>query len=249
MCVKRGNVKEDKHLAPPATPPPRRFSSWLCSRRKGGRRLFVVSLAGVSTLPLPSLRSGYNSWTRVLGVSTLGLLGILPRAPWFDCGNCTRLQVVEQLMGRAQGPAVTKGNLFFSLFLIVVAPARRRRLRPRGRRPRGRRIHAHSASHLHTSPHTHSSSRDVGREGNLKAGGRWGLARVRGFSSYWAVWRLREMKGRVAGEHSQSSTLGDRNGFHPGNFPSCLTPVSFPWWEPKANQGAPSRCRPGTCAA
>lgn len=206
-------------------------------------------MAGVSTLPLPSLRTGYNSWTRVLGVSTLGPLGILPRAPWFDCGNCTRLQVVEQLMGRAQGPAVTKGNLFFSLFLIVVAPARRRRLRPRGRRPRGRRIHAHSDSHLHTRPHTHSSSRDVGREGNLTAGGCGGLARVRGFSSHWAVWRLREMKGRVAGGHSQSSTLGDRNGFHPGNFPSCLTPVSFSWWEPKANQGALSLCRPGTCAA
>ena len=138
----------------------------------------------------------------------------------------TGLQVVEQLMGRSQGPAVTKGNLFFSHFLIVVALARRRHLRPRGRQPRGCRIHAHSPSHSHTRPHTHSSDRDAGREGNLMAGGRWGLARVRGFSSYWAIWRLREMKGRVDREHSQSSTLGDRNGFHPGNFNSPLTPVS-----------------------
>lgn len=223
-------MKEDKHLASPA---PRPFSSWLCSRRKGGRRLFVVSSAGVSTLPLPSLRSGYNSWTRVLGLSTLGPLGLLPRAPRLDCGNCTRLQVVEQLMGRDQGPAVTKGNLFFSLFLTVVAPARCRRLRPRGRRPRGRRIHAHSASHLHTRPHTHSSSRDVGREGDLTAGGRWGLARVRGFCSHWAVWLLRETKGRVAGEHSQSSTLGgigtvSTPGISPPVSPQCHSPGGSP---------------------
>lgn len=49
-------------------------------------------------------------------------------------------------MGRAQGPAVTKGNLFFSLFLVV-APAQRRRLRPRGRQPGG-------AGFTHTQPPT-----------------------------------------------------------------------------------------------
>lgn len=218
-------MKEDEHSASPA---PRPFSSWLCSRRKGGRRLFVVSSAGVSTLPLPSLRSGYNSWTRALGPSTLGPLGLLPRAPRLDCGNCTRLQVVERLMGRDQGPALLKGNLFFSLFLIAVAPARRRRLRPRGRRPRGRRIQAHSASHLHTRPYAHSASRDVGREGNRTAGGRWGLARVRGFCSHWAVWRLRETKGRVAGEHSQSSTLGGEERSPPREFPLLSHPSVIP---------------------
>ena len=225
-------MKEDKHSASPA---PRPFSSRLCSRRKGGRRLFVVSSAGVSTLPLPSLRSGYNSWTRALGPSTPGSLGLLPRALRLDCGNCTRLQVVERLMGRDQGPALTKGNLFFSLFLIAVAPARRRRLRPRGRRPRGRRIQAQSAFHLHTRPHAHSASRDVGREGSRTAGGRWGLARVRGFCSHWAVWRLRGTKGSVAGEHSQSSTLCvcvggtvSTPGISPPVSPQCHSPGGSP---------------------
>lgn len=88
------------------------------------------------------------------GVSSLGPAGLSPRAPWLDCGNCTRLQVVEQLMGRSQGPAVTEGKLFFSLFLIVVALARRRRWRPRGGQPRGCGIHAHSPTHSHTRPHT-----------------------------------------------------------------------------------------------
>lgn len=208
--------------------PPFPFLHGCVAEKRGKERLFVVSLAGVSTLLLPSLRFGYHSWTRAVGVSSLGPLGLLPRAPWLDCGNCTGLQVVDQLMGRSQGPAVTKGNLFFSHFLIVVALARRRHLRPRGRQPRGCRIHAHSPSHSHTRPHTNSSDRDAGREGNLMAGGRWGLVRVRGFSSYWAIWRLREMKGRVDREHSQFNTLGDRNGFHPGNFPSPLTPVSSP---------------------
>lgn len=168
-------------------PPPFPFLHGCVAEERGKERLFVVSLAGVSTLLLPSLRSGYHSWTRAVGVSSLGPLGLLPRAPWLDCGNCTGLQVVDQLMGRSQGPAVTKGNLF-SHFLIVVALARRRHLRPPGRQPRGCRIHAHSPSHSHTRPHTHSSDRDAGRERNLMAGGRWGL--VYGFEVFPAIGRF-----------------------------------------------------------
>lgn len=79
------------------------------AEERGKERLFVgVSVAGVSTLLLPSLRCGYYSLPRVAGVSSLGPAGLLPRAPWLDCGSCTRLQVVEQLMGRSQGPAVAK---------------------------------------------------------------------------------------------------------------------------------------------
>ena len=225
VCEAR-NVKEDKHLVLLPPPHPLPLLHGCVAEERGKERLFVVSLAGVSTLLPPSLRFGYHSWTRVVGVSSQGLLGLLPQAPWLDCGNCTRLQVVEQLMGRSQGPAVAKGNLFFSLSLIPVALAGRRRLRPRGRRPRGCRVHAYSPSHSHTRPHTHSSDRDAGREGNLKAAGHWGLARVRGFSSYWVVCWLRGMRGRVDWAPSQSNTLGGRNGFHPGNFPSSLTPVS-----------------------
>lgn len=83
-----------------------------------------------------------------------GPAGLLPRAPWLDCGRCPRLQVVEQLMGRSQGPAVAEGNLFFSLLLIVVAPAPRRRWRPRGGQLRGCGLHAHTHLPTHARPHT-----------------------------------------------------------------------------------------------
>lgn len=63
--------------------------------------------------------------------------------------NCTGLQVVEQLMGPSQGPAVTKGNLFLALFIIVVALVGRRRRHPMGGQPRGCGVHVHSPFHSH----------------------------------------------------------------------------------------------------
>lgn len=74
------------------------------------------------------------------------------------------------------------------------------------------------------------------------------MARVRGFSSCWEIWRLRGMKGRADSEDSQFYTLGDRNGFHPGNFPSSLTQC-HPLKGAETDQGAPSLCRSGAGAA
>lgn len=80
------------------------------AEEKGERETFCCYLGWGLHPPAASLSFGYHSLPRVVGVSSLGPVGILPQALWLDCGNCTRLQVVEQLMGRSQGPAVTKGN-------------------------------------------------------------------------------------------------------------------------------------------
>lgn len=91
----------------------------------------------------------------------------------------------------------------------------------------------HSPSHTHT----HSSGRDAGREGNLLAGGRSGLARVRVFSSHSAIWRPRGVRGIRDWAHSQLHTLGNRNSSHPVNFPSPLTPVPSPGGSRKRTGG------------
>lgn len=59
------------------------------------------------------------------------------------------------------------------------------------------------------------------------------------------------MKGRADPAPSQSQTRGNRNGFHPGNFPSSLTPQCHPLEGGglKADQGAPSLRLPGAGAA
>lgn len=167
----------------------------------------------------------------------------MPRAPRLDCGNCIPLQVVEQLMGRSQGPAVTKGNLLSSLFLIVVAGYHGSGCRGWGAG------FTHTHPPTHTRRHTHSSDCDAGKEGSLLAGGRWGLARVRVFSSYWEIWRLSGMKGRADSAHSQSNTLENRNGFHPREFFPPLSPQCHPLEGPESRPGGafspPARSRCG----
>lgn len=149
MCVKLGNIKEDEHLP---FPPFFSFLRGCVAEEKGEGETFCVSLAGGLHPAAAPLRVGYHSLPLIVGVSSLRPVGLLPRAPRLDCGNCIPLQVVEQLMGRSQGPAVTKGNLLFSLFLIVVAGYH-------GSGSRG-----WGAGFTHTHPPTHTLARTHTRQ-------------------------------------------------------------------------------------
>lgn len=150
-----------------------------CVEEERKETLFVVSLTRVSTLQ-PSLRFDYHSLLGVAGVSTLGPVQLffffffafflsfffffifaLGLNGWI-VENCIGLQVVEQLMGPSQGPAITKGNLFFALFLTVVSQLGRRRRHPLGGQLRGvqgsRTLTlplTHSPSHTRPHAHTH----------------------------------------------------------------------------------------------